>query len=249
MAEKFSSGVFAAIGLHPIHLKEQKIEEQIDPLEEFEFETRPETFDCEEYKKLASHKKVVAIGEVGLDYYHLPKENREAERQKQKENFIKHLELARELEKPVIIHCREAHADVIEILKGFYGGEISSSPSRIKRGTGSLKKEGEVLRGVVHSFGGRWSQAEEYFKLGFFIGFNGLITFARDYDKVIKNAPLESVLIETDCPYLTPVPHRGKRNEPSYVKFIAEKIAEIKGISFEEVARITTENARKLFNI
>ena len=234
-AEKFPRGVFAAIGLHPIHLKEQRIKEEIDPLEEFEFETRPEVFDYEEYKKLAGYEKVVAIGEVGLDYYHLSKENREAEREKQKENFIKHLELAGELNKPIIIHCREAHGDVLEILKEFYGSPSTSSANNI--------------RGVIHSFGGRLSQAQEYFNLGFLIGFNGLITFARDYDKVIKSASLERMVIETDCPYLTPIPHRGKRNEPSYVKFVAEKIAEIKGISFEEVAEATTKNARELFRI
>ena len=232
LAEKFLHGVFAAIGLHPIHLKEQKIREEIDPLEEFEFETRPENFNYEEYKKLALNPKVVAIGEVGLDYYHLPKKNREAEREKQKENFIKHLELAKELGKPIILHCREAHNDVIEILK------------KCKSLIANHKSSG-----VVHSFSGRWSQAEEYFKLGFLIGFNGLITFARDYDKVIKNAPLERILIETDCPYLTPEPHRGKRNEPNYVKYVAEKIVEIKEVSFEEVAQITTKNAKKLFGI
>ena len=256
--EKFPQGVFAAIGLHPIHLKEQKIREEIDPLEEFGFETRPEIFDYEEYKKLAGHKKVVAIGEVGLDYYHLPEKNCEAEREKQKENFIKHLELARELDKPIIIHCREAHGDILEILKNFYC-HPERRCGRAKKLGREEKKNDEilhcvqndkmVLRGVIHSFGGRWSQAQEYFELGFFIGFNGLITFARDYDKVIKNAPLERILIETDCPYLTPIPHRGKRNEPSYVKFVAEKIAEIKEISFDEVAEITTKNAKNLFRI
>jgi TatD DNase family protein len=237
-AEKYSEGVYAAVGLHPIHLKEQVVHEEVDPLEEFEFKTRPEVFDYEEYKKLASHKKVVAIGEVGLDYFHLPKDSKEIEKQKQKDNFIKHLKLARDLNKPIMIHCREAHNDVIEILKEFYNN--SPRPPLVSRG-------GE--RGVVHSFGGRWSQAEEYFKLGFLISFNGLITFARDYDKVIKNAPLKRLMLETDCPYLTPVPNRGKRNEPSYVRHVAEKIAEIKEISFEEVKEITTQNARELFNI
>jgi TatD DNase family protein len=85
--------------------------------------------------------------------------------------------------------------------------------------------------------------------MGFYLSFNGIVTFARDYDKVIKYMPLERLLIETDCPYLTPVPYRGKRNEPLYVRYVAEKIAELRGISFEEVARVTTENARKLFNI
>jgi TatD DNase family protein len=248
-AEEYSEGVYAAVGLHPVHLKEQIVHEEVDPLEEFEFKTRPEVFDYEEYKKLAGHEKVVAIGEVGLDYFHLPEENKEIERQKQKDNFIKHLELACDLDKPVMIHCREAHNDVIEILKEFIKIHPNLPLSPEGRTPVGWQKEGEILRGVIHSFGGRWSQAEEYFKLGFLISFNGIITFARDYDKVIKNAPLERIMIETDCPYLTPIPHRGKRNEPSFVKYVAEKIAEVKGISFEEVAQITTENARKLFGI
>jgi TatD DNase family protein len=239
-AEKFPHGVFAAVGLHPVHLKEQIVHEEVDPLEEFEFKTRPEIFDYEEYKKLAQDSKVVAIGEVGLDYFHLPEVNKESERQKQKDNFIKHLELARDLNKPVMIHCREAHQDVIEILKN-----CKAQRNKFGASTSAYGK----LSGVIHSFGGRWGQAEEYFNLGFLISFNGLITFARDYDKVIKNAPLERLMLETDCPYLTPMPHRGKRNEPSYVKYVAEKVAEIKGISFEEVAQITTENARRLFKI
>lgn len=240
-AQKYQEGVYAAVGLHPIHLKGKKIKEEIDSLEEIEFETKPEVFEYEKYKELAKWSRVVAIGEVGLDYYHLDKESIEEQKERQKKNFIQHLELAKELDKPVIIHCREAHEDVLEILTDFI--KIHPTPPFEK---GRL---GGILKGVIHSFSGRWSQAEEYFELGFYISFNGLITFARDYDKVIKNAPLERLLIETDCPYLTPVPYRGKRNEPSYVKYVAEKIAEIKGVSFEEVAQITTENAKKLFNI
>ncbi len=269
-AQKYPEGVYAAVGVHPVHLKEQVIYEEVDSLEEFEFKTRPETFDFKKYEELAGHKKVVAIGEVGLDYFHLqtaelhPAYNRrgkrgtdtrppageagnnaetmEEQKKKQKENFIKHLELAEEVNKPVIIHCREAHNDVLEILKNF---PACASPMASARRAGSKNN----VKGVVHSFSGRWSQAEEYFELGFYISFNGLITFARDYDKVIKNAPLERLMLETDCPYLTPVPHRGKRNEPSYVKYVAEKIAEIKGISLEEVAEATTRNARELFGI
>lgn len=236
-AQKYQDGVYAAVGLHPIHLKGKKIKEEIDSLEEIEFETKPEVFEYDKYKELAKWPKVVAIGEVGLDYYHLDKENIEEQKENQKKNFIQHLELAKELDKPVIIHCREAHEDVLEILKFQVGTSSSQAKTSFK------------FQGVVHSFSGRWNQAEEYFKLGFYISFNGLITFARDYDEVIKNAPLERLLIETDCPYLTPVPYRGKRNEPSYVKYVAEKIAEIKGISFEEVAETTTKNARKLFKI
>ncbi|MEK7160632.1 MAG: TatD family hydrolase, partial [Patescibacteria group bacterium] len=105
------------------------------------------------------------------------------------------------------------------------------------------------LRGVIHSFSGRWSQAKQYLAMGFYLGFNGIITFARDYDKVVREVPLDKLLLETDCPYLTPEPWRGKRNEPSYVKYVAQKVAELRGISVEEVAEITTKNARKLFKI
>jgi TatD DNase family protein len=270
-AQEHPEGVFAAVGLHPAHLKPLKIKEEVDPLEEIEFETKSEVFDYERYKELASRPKVVAIGEVGLDYYHLTADQTQInehdrgsntdlideQKRKQKENFVKHLELAKELNKPVIIHCREAHNDVLEILRSFYNVNFpirSKDKKFIVRadppaGGGVENYANHEFKGVVHSFSGRWGQAEEYFKLGFYIAFNGLITFARDYDKVIKNAPLERLLIETDCPYLTPIPYRGKRNEPSYVRHVAEKIAEIKGIGFEEVAEATTKNARKLFGI
>ena len=255
LARKYPKGIFATVGLHPAHLKEQTIHEEVDPLEEFEFKTRPEGFDYEKYKELASQPGVVAIGEVGLDYFHLTAEPRgtdtlnhaeivgtiEEQKRKQKDNFIKHLELAAELDKPIMIHCREAHNDVLSILNDFYNN-APHPPLNLRGGE-------EELRGVVHSFSGRWSQAEEYFKLGFFISFNGLITFARDYDRVVRDTPLERLLIETDCPYLTPIPHRGKRNEPIYFKYVAEKIAEIKGVSFDEVAETTTKNARELFKI
>ncbi len=244
IAQKYAEGIYAAIGLHPIHLQETK-----DP-EELSGSLSPaEKFDKEKYYQLAQSPKVVAIGEIGLDYYHLSgnkKSTKCAEAlpphicgglasahstqiELQKQVFVHQLELANEIDKPVIVHCREAHKDVLEILK--------------KR-----KQKLKNLRGVIHSFSGRWSQAQEYFDLGFLIGLNGIITFARDYDKVIINSPLEKVLIETDCPYLTPIPFRGKRNEPLYVKYVAEKIAEIKNISVEEVVRTTTENARKLFS-
>ena len=228
-AEKYPQGVFAAVGLHPIHLQVQKFKEK-----DFEFETKAEKFDYEKYKTLAQNPKVVAIGEIGLDYYHLKSESPEEIlrlKDLQKQIFLKQIELAAELNKPLIIHCRNAHKDILEILK----------PK-----TQNLKPN---LKGVIHSFSGNYKQARQYRELGFKIAFNGIITFARDYDKVILNMPLERLLIETDCPYLTPIPFRGKRNEPLYVKYVAEKIAEMRGISFDEVARVTTENARKLFNI
>ena len=224
MAEKYKEGVYAAVALHPIHLGPSKyIDEQ-----EVKFQTKHEEFDREKYKKLASHPKVVAIGETGLDYYHIDDEKL---KEKQKQVFKQHLELARDLNKPIIFHCRKAYEDLLDILIFNFQFSIFNP------------------RGVVHCFMGKWSQAEEFLDMGFYLGFNGLITYCRDYDKVIKNTPLQRILIETDCPYLTPTPHRGKRNEPLYVKYVAEKISEIKGVSFEKTADQTTRNARELFGI
>ncbi len=225
-AQKYSSGVFAAVGLHPIHLggegEEKAIKEQVDEFEEVVIFGRPEEFDYDFYKSLAKNEKVVAIGEIGLDYY-----RNAAERKLQIEILEKQIKLAKEMKKSVIFHCREAHNDLLKILKK-YNGEIC---------------------GVIHSFSGRWSQAQEYLNMGFYLSFNGIITFARDYDRVVCQMPLERLLLETDCPYLTPVPFRGKRNEPSYVKYVAQKVAELRGITFEEVAKVTTRNARQLFKI
>ncbi len=232
MAQKYGQGIFAAVGLHPAHLQNGEVEAHIDEYEEVKFNSRFEEFDYEIYKKLGQDSKVVAIGEIGLDYYRIDQTN-EKLIAKQKEIFKKQIELALDLNKPLIIHCREAHNDVLEILKGY---NLST-------------RSGNKLRGVIHSFSGRWSQAEQYIEAGFYLGFNGIITFARDYDRVIREMPIKRILVETDCPYLTPVPHRGKRNEPAYVEYVAHKIAELRGLTFEEVAEQTTKNARELFNM
>jgi len=208
IAEEYKEGVYAAIGLHPIHVEDEE-------------------FDASRYHELARSTKVVAVGETGLDYYH-----NEAEKDLQKKVFIKQLKLAQELDKPVIIHCREAHKDLIDLLKK--QESQNALPGR---------------KGVVHCFMGRWLEAQEYLKMGFLISFTGVITYVKDYDKAILNIPLEKLMLDTDSPYMAPEPHRGKRNEPRYCKYIAKKIAEIKGVSFKEVAKVTTENARKLFKI
>jgi TatD DNase family protein len=186
-----------------------------------------------DFLALAKKSKVVAIGECGLDYEFC--ENDPEAQKKQQEIFIQHLKLAQEVNKPVIIHSRRLFPEILQILKTFQA-------SSIKHQTG-----------VLHCYMGCWSYAEEYLKMGFYLSFTGLITYARDYDKVIKNCPLDRILIETDSPGLTPEPLRQKdklvRNTPENIKFIAEKIAEIKGISFEEVANQTTQNAQKLFNL
>lgn len=234
-AERHREGVYAAVGLHPNHLVRAFID--VSELgEHAAFETRGETFDYEAYKTLAELQKVVAIGESGLDYYRLGQivdaaGLSESElKAKQRENFLNHVRLASHLSKPLIIHCRNAHADLLEILKDF-----------------KTQATGSALRGVVHCFTGTWEEARQYLELGFFISFTGIITFARSYDEVVKQVPLERLLMETDAPYLAPLPHRGKRNEPGYVRFVAEKVAELKNLFFEDVARQTTENARGLF--
>lgn len=225
-AQKYKEGVFAAVGLHPGSLRAQEIETKVDEKETVNFKMEAEEFDYEFYKNLAQQDKVVAIGEIGLDYY-----RNVARPELQKEALLEQLGLAECLNKPVMLHCREAHDDLLKILKTWT--MVGNKPPR----------------GVIHSFSGRWSQAEQYLAMGFYLGFNGIITFARDYDRVVKEMPLERLLLETDCPYLTPEPFRGKRNEPSYVKYVAQKVAELRGISVEKVAEATTKNAKNLFKL
>lgn len=178
-----------------------------------------------EIKELARQEKVVAIGEIGLDYHY---DN--SPRDIQQEVFRKQFALAKELRLPVVIHSREADVDTMKILK--------------EEGMG---KEG----GILHCFGSDLKMARECLCFGLYLAFGGVITFnnAVDLRKVVQEVPLDRILIETDCPYLTPTPHRGKRNEPAFVRFVAETIAEIKGISYEEVSEITTENALKVYNL
>ena len=226
-------GVYAAIGLHPIHLTEA-LAENHDENGDYSFKARGEEFDYQKYLELGKNLKVVAIGETGLDYYHLAKDQDIAEqKEKQKEVFIKQLELARELKVSVIIHCREAHADLYPILKSF--------------------QEKYALRekawGVIHCFSGDLELANKYIDLGLMISFTGIITFAKQWDEVIKALPLEKMMIETDTPYLTPVPFRGQRNEPINVKYVAEKIGGLKNLSGEEVGEITLNNAQNFFGL
>lgn len=245
IAEKYPKGVYAAIGLHPIHLSSGIFKIKIDK-EETEFKTKEEEpkssnsfppsfslrensiFDYQKYKELARSKKVVAVGEIGFDYWYKPKTKKKLDefKNRQKETFIGQLKLAKELNLPVIFHCRVAHADLIQTL------QHSNSPT---------------IKGVIHCFTGNREQAEKYLKMGFYLGFNGII-FKLNLDEVIKKIPLDKILIETDCPYLTPPPKEG-RNEPLYVKYVAEKIAKIKNLSCEEIAKMTSENAQKLFKL
>src|SRR3990170_3230929 len=179
--------------------------------------------ELKKLKELAAAPKVVAVGETGLDYYydHSPREV-------QRRVFAEFIHLARETGLPIVVHERDAAQDVADLL----------------RAEGARK-----LRGVIHCFTGDYEAACAYLDLGFYISFTGIITFknANLLREVVRRVPLDRMLVETDSPYLTPVPHRGKRNEPAYVRYIAETIAVIKETSLEEVARLTTENVRKLF--
>lgn len=204
LAKEYSF-IYAAVGVHP-----HDVENMTDN-------------DIEELEQMASEPKVVAIGEIGLDYYY----NHSTE-DMQVKWFDKQLELAKKLNMPVIIHSREACQATFD--------QISQSG---------------VAEGVIHCFSGSKELAKEYVKKGFYIGIGGSLTFknARKTVEVVEAIPLEYILIETDAPYLTPVPHRGKRNDSTYLEHVVAKIAEIKGMPVDEVARITTENAKKLFRI
>ena len=238
MAEKYKEGVYADIGLHPMYAAAEFIKLKHDANEEEDF-VLENNFDKEKYKQLATSKKVVAIGEIGLDYYYKPKtaEKLQQFKEKQKQVFLQQLDLAEELNLPVILHCRMAHQDILDILNS----------KRNKFGSGH-KNQNAKLRGVVHCFTGTTEEMKRYVDMGFYIGINGII-FKFDIDQVIKEISLDNILVETDCPYLTPPMAESKRNEPLFIKHTIQKIAELKGVSFQEVADITTQNAKKLFKI
>lgn len=223
--------VFAAVGLHPIHLESMAVDDQELGQHGLGFTTRAEVFDYDYYKELTLDPKVVAIGEVGLDYYRT--ESEEA-RTKQHMVFRRQIELALETKKALMVHCRKAHDDCIAILKDYY----------------PLKNRKDFV-GDIHFFEGTMEQAQEYFKLGFTVSFTGVITFknASHHQDLVRDLPLERILLETDAPYITPEPHRGQRNEPRFVRLVAQKVAELKGISAEEVENVTTQTARKVFSL
>ena len=176
-------------------------------------------------KEQLMRPKIVAVGEIGLDYY-WDKEKREI----QKEWFVRQLRLAKELKKPVVIHSREAAADTMEILKAEVSKEISYE---------------------MHCYSYSPEMAVEYLKMGFYLGIGGVLTFknAKKLKEVVEIAPIERLLLETDCPYLAPVPNRGKRNDSTNIHNVAEELARLKGMTPEEVIRITEENARRFYRI
>ena len=208
LAEKYDF-MYAAVGWHPEDLEGILDNSYLDELAAW-----------------AVHPKVVAIGEIGLDYYW---EKNAERRELQRRIFIRQLDLARELHMPVCIHDRDAHGDTLAI----------------------LKKEGKGIRGVLHCYSGSYEMARELIKMGWYIGVDGPLTFknAAKLPEIVKAVPMERLLVETDAPYMAPVPMRGKRNEPAYVRFVAEKVAELRGMTLEEVAARTTENAVQLYGL
>jgi len=205
LAERHSD-IYASIGVHPHEVKH----------------VADGWYD--ELRRLAQNQKVVAYGEIGLDYHY----NHSAPKE-QRERFREQVQLARELRLPVIIHTREAQEDTISILKEEKASEVG---------------------GVFHCFSGDAWLAKDALDLGFYLSFSGILTFqnASTLRDIAKQTPLDRVLIETDCPYLTPVPHRGKRNEPAFVSHVAQQLVEIHPeLSFDQISQATTENAKRLF--
>jgi len=235
IAKRYKKGVWAAVGAHPIHivggygLFTQDGTRPSLIMDDYEMETYGELVSIDSFEEAIRENKVVAIGEIGLDYFVYPEKIKRGQRinkEIQKDCFSLFLQMSREAKLPVIMHSRESMPDFLKILQKQHN-----------------------IKGVVHCFPGGLDEAKKILELGLYISFTGLITFARDWDRVIKYIPLERFLIETDCPFMTPEPYRGKRNEPAYVTEVAKKIAELKNLSLEKVARKTTENARDLFGL
>jgi len=196
--------ITASVGIHP------NVDQQ-------------ENFTVDELSSLASHDKVIAIGETGLDYF-----RSEGDLEWQRDRFRTHIEVGKQLKKPLIIHTREARDDTMDI----------------------LEQEGaEQAGGIIHCFTENWDTAQRALDIGFYVSLSGIVTFknAVELQEVAKKLPLDRILIETDAPYLAPVPHRGKTNKPAFVKHVAEFLAELRGDSVENIAQATTENFHRLF--
>ena len=225
-AAETHEGVWAAVGLHPIHTtksfhdKKELGGDGSTPAGGFT--SRGEDFSAAAYEALARHPKVVAIGECGLDYYRLD----EGTKERQRDTFIAQIELANRVGKPLMLHIRDAYGDALQILKAH-----------------------AKVHGNVHFFAGDWDIARQFLDLGFTLSFTGVITFTHDYDEVVKNAPLSMLLSETDAPYVAPVPFRGQRNEPVHVQEVVKAIAAIRGEEGGRVLGALFENARRAFNL
>lgn len=237
------SHTWATVGLHPIHTSKsyhdvQELEQPVrgetstgaEDSPQTGFTSRGELFDYDYYKKIGSDEKVVAIGECGLDYFRLDEETK----LKQMGVFEAQIALANELQKPLMLHIRQG--------KGAGGGAAYTDAFHI------LHSKSKVPANV-HFFAGDIETAKRFLSLGCSLSFTGVITFTHDYDDVVKYVPIESMMVETDAPYITPTPYRGKRNESSYARLVAARVALIKGISVEEAEKKLLDNATKFFSL
>jgi len=227
--------VYATIGLHPIHLFPTRVDEEEDS-----FISRHEIFD-EAYYETLMHEKVIAIGETGIDLYHLPSGiEKNIVLQKQRDVFLAQASFAKKHDRPLVIHCRDAHEEMIETMESSI----------------LFSKNNAIVAGVIHCFSGGKKEAMLYTNFGFFLGIGGTLTYAPKKTnpqvqinllEAVSWCPLEYIVVETDAPYLAPQAYRGTRNEPWMIEEVIAKIAEIKNLSFEDVEKQIEKNTKKLF--
>lgn len=229
---------FAIIGLHPVHTSASYHDEQELGENMKGFTSRGEEFDAAYYRELAGSSKVVGIGECGLDYYRLEKDTREVQRK----TFIAQIELANELELPLMIHTRDSKGNSAS-------AKAEAGVGNVYDDTYEILKAHAKVRGNIHFYAGTYEQAKRFFDIGFSVSFTGVITFAKDYEEVVKSSPLDMIHGETDCPYVAPVPYRGQRCEPWMVKEVYKKIADIRGEDGERVREQLMENAKRLYKL
>ncbi len=226
--------LYAIIGLHPIQTVPGSHDEEETGEGGAPFKSRGEKFDKNFYRELAKNQKVIGIGECGFDYWHCPKETYTI----QEENFIAQIELANELNLPLMIHTR-----------GPKPGEESPTGRSVYLDVYEVLKKYAKVPGNIHFYAGTYEEAKNFFEIGFMVSFTGVITFAKVYEDLVRAIPLDRIHAETDSPYVSPVPYRGRRCEPQYVIEVVKKIAEIKGISEEELRPILLENAKRLYGV
>ncbi len=225
-----NENIWACIGVHPVDHNSPQPPLNLRGGERSE----GVIFDTEEFEKLVTHPKVVAIGECGLDFFRLKPEEFEEEKKRQEFLFRKQIEFALKHNKPMMLHCRESYDEVLDILESY---KEAVGPEAVK------------LKGNSHFFAGNKEQAKRFLDLGFTLSFTGVVTFTHDYDEVIKFAPINSIMSETDSPFVAPVPFRGKRNEPTFVIEVVKKIAEIRGEDEETVRLAILSNANRMFDL
>lgn len=250
MLKQFPQDVYAVIGLHPSHTYNHGFEDEHEVTDK----TQEEFFNPEDYRQLISDAgqnadRIVGIGECGLDYYRLPEDGDINQiKLQQLAAFTEQINLALDLNKALCVHCRpsdgteDAYQDMLKVLKAVKKPDTGMPGAWV---------DGGKLRFEIHCFTGSLEMAKQFVELGGLIGINGIITFDKTgrSEEVVKGLPLEAMILETDAPYLTPKSNRGKRNESSFLPEVAEKIAEWKGVSIDEVAAVTSANARKLFKL